>query len=693
MFADKVAESAKRAGIADGYTGIDGVWRNTSLETKRLLLEAMNSLAEVAKLKRAIVPPVKVFTQGGEYHIPVYDMAGADWQLIDEQGQYYAGKIEHNHELALPQALPLGYHQLTIQWRNMHWPCRVIIAPARCFQSSDLLQGKKLWGVTVQLYALRSANNWGVGDFSDLRQTIGAIAEKGGDFVGLNPIHALYPANPESASPYSPSSRSWLNIIYIDVNAVAEFQTSPVAQKWWQSALIREQLAKLRADEWVDYSGVSKLKLEALRMAFNQFIELDPNQVRRLKFKQFVELGGDSLRHQATFDALQAALNIAHSNLWGWPVWPAEYQHADDETVTEFYRNNHSEVAFYSWLQWLAAEQLAECDRESRRLGMAIGVYRDLAVGVELGGADTWQDRSLYCLKASIGAPPDPLGPLGQNWGLPPIDPHNLQLRLYEPFIQLLRDNMAHCGALRIDHVMSMLRLWWIPREQTSDRGAYVAYPVDDMLAILALESQRQRCVVIGEDLGTVPEEIVTKLFNRAIYSYRVLYFEHDGGNVFYPPNTYPVQAIATINTHDLSTLRSFWGGNDLALGSDLGLYPNREKLIQLYRERDRCKRGLLNALVQHGYLAQEALETTLTLPMTDELSLAIQRFIATSSSQLLGLQMEDWLGILLPVNVPGTSESYPNWRRKLTKPLEEIFSDTKIIDLLVDINQLRRDA
>ena len=292
---------------------------------------------------------------------------------------------------------------------------------------------------------------------------------------------------------------------------------------------------------------------------------------------------------------------------------------------------------FYLWLQWLAYTQFAECWHTSQNDSMPIGLYRDLAVGVAEGGAETWCDRELYCLKASVGAPPDILGPLGQNWGLPPMDPHIMVARAYEPFVELLRANMQNCGALRIDHVMSVLRLWWIPYGETADHGAYVQYPVDDLLSILALESKRHRCMV--------------------------------------------------------PTLRGYWESGDLTLGKSLGLYPDEVVLRGLYQDRELAKQGLLDALHRYGCLPKRTGHKASLMAMTPTLNRGMQRYIADSNSALLGLQPEDWLVMAEPVNIPGTSTEYPNWRRKLSTTLEAMFADEQVNKLIKDLDKRRKAA
>ncbi|WP_024522649.1 4-alpha-glucanotransferase, partial [Edwardsiella hoshinae] len=445
-----------------------------------------------------------------------------------------------------------------------------------------------------------------------------------------------------------------------------------------------------RASDWVDYPAVYALKLEGLRLAFQAF-NPQGNDARAQAFQHFVQRGGKSLQHQAAFDALHHHLQAQDAQMWGWPVWPPALRRADSPDVAQFCRQHAQEVTFFLWLQWLADSQLADCYHLANQHAMPIGLYRDLAVGVAQGGAETWSEPELYCLQASVGAPPDILGPLGQNWGLPPMDPQTLHTLGYQPFIEMLRANMRHCGALRIDHVMSLLRLWWIPQGASASEGAYVQYPLDDLLAILALESQRNHCMVIGEDLGTVPVEIIAKLREYGVYSYKVLYFERDGDHVFRAPQSYNVQAMATVTTHDLPTLHGYWQADDLRLGERLGLYPDREVLAGLYQDRAAAKQGLLDGLHHYGCLPRRTGRHAERMTMTPCLNRGIQRYVADSASALLGLQPEDWLNMTRPVNVPGTCNEYPNWRRKLSATLEELFNNDQINRLIKDLDKRRR--
>jgi len=688
MESKQFEQAATAAGIAVDYINAKGEREVISQQTRQKLLVAMNALQPAAP---APLPACQVLRQQREQSLLIAGSGEYQWHFHTEKGKESHGRISAGEVLSLPSRLPNGYHQLLLSQGKKQWLCRVIIAPKRCYEPAALKRNEKLWGACIQLYTLRSEQNWGMGDFGDLKRMVGEVAQRGGAFIGLNPIHALYPSAPENASPYSPSSRRWLNVMYIDVAALPDFQQSQQAQFWWQQDATQHTLATAREADWVDYGRIGALKMTGLRYAWQHFSQRSSEDETLQQFEQFITGGGESLFYQAAYDALHAAMLQKDASLWGWPVWPEAWQQGDSDAVQQFCLQHSDEVRFWQWLQWLAHVQFDECWQFSQQQAMPIGLYRDLAVGVAEGGSETWCDRELYCLKASVGAPPDILGPLGQNWGLPPMDPHVMAARGYQPFIDLLRANMASCGALRIDHVMSLLRLWWIPYGETANFGAYVSYPVDDLMAILALESERHQCMVIGEDLGTVPAEIVGKLRDSGIYSWKVLYFEQQDQNTYRAPSAWPRQSMASATTHDLPTLRGFWSDGDLTLGETLGLYPDKGVLKGLFQDRARQKQALLEALHRYGCVPKGYAKRAEKREMDTTLNRGMHRFIADSNSALLGLQPEDWLDMAKPVNIPGTTDQYPNWRRKLSVSIQEMFADDGVNRLIRDIDRRRK--
>ncbi|MFT5924849.1 MAG: 4-alpha-glucanotransferase [Paraglaciecola sp.] len=595
----------------------------------------------------------------------------------------------------IPITLPLGYHTLSLAIEDDELGCmRLIIAPSLCFRPEVLAQGQKVWGLSVQLYCLRSDHNWGVGDFSDLSFLVEKLAKQGAQFVGLNPIHALYPANANACSPYGPSSRRWLNFIYIDVTALDGYQQAST-QSIVNDVSFQHKLQQARASDLVDYETVTALKLQALESVFeyqnSQY--LSKNTKLNKVFKAFVAEGGDSLQTLAVYDALQESLAKQEEPSWGWPVFPKEFSDFHNPAVKTFTKKNAKRVKFFLWLQWHAALQLEQVNLVAKKNDMLIGLYRDLAVGVSEGSAEVWGNKELYCTNASVGAPPDVLGPLGQTWGLPPMDPEKLYEQQYQPIIELFDANMRATGALRIDHVMALLRLWWVVKGDSAKEGGYVYYPVDDLLAILALESHRHQSLVIGEDLGTVPDEIRIKLADNGVYSYRVFFFEQaqDGG--FFSPAHYPEQSMSTLTTHDMPTLTGYWHCDDLALGKELGLYPAEDILNNLYTSRHENKQSILDTLHGHHSVNDEVGRDVHNVDMSKALNFGMQLHMAGGSSALLSLQLEDWLEMDKPVNIPGTFKEYPNWQRKLTRNLQDIFNDCSLNELAANLTEARLQA
>lgn len=723
-----IEQLAAAKGIASEYVDAWGQPAQVSQESKAAMLGAMGYQVDdeamlTAQLEQEYrqhwlraLDPVMVVRDcepvSLEIRLPIdFVNDSLIWALSVEQGGELSGQLTpvegelvgvaefeemecQAYRVTLDAAPGLGYHQLVLLEEGNDEPLasmRLIVAPKACYKQAPIAQGRKVWGPSVQLYCLRSRTNWGIGDFSDLGLLVERVAGWGAHFVGLNPIHALYPANPESASPYSPSSRRWLNLIYIDVEAVPEFQANADLQAEVASPSFQQQLTLLRAKEYVDYSGVTAIKLPMLRKVFDQ---RPLSGARLAAFDAFVAAGGDSLQQQASFDAIQASLYAEGQNAWGWPVWPEALQDYHNAEVAAWVAAHSQEVNFYLYLQFLADEQLAAADARAKAAGMVMGIYRDLAVGVSEGSTEIWANRELYCPKASVGAPPDILGPLGQNWGLPPMNPNQLFEAAYQPMVDMFRANMRSCGALRIDHVMALLRLWWVPPGASAAKGAYIYYPVDDLLGILALESHRNQCLLIGEDLGTVPQGIDVTLKENGVHSYKVFFFERskdDGGYI--SPAHYTEQAMSALTTHDMPTLKGFWHCDDLALGKELGLYPDEAVLKTLYADRHQAKQCILDSLHGHGVISPNVSHDVNWVGMNTELNHGLQIHMSRGSCALFSTQLEDWLEMDKPVNVPGTSYEYPNWRRKLSADLEDLFERESLKALAARMSQARDEA
>lgn len=682
-------EQAVNLGIEPDFVDVDGKYHQASdavLQTLIALLQDFpKSIADYDGVY--VIPPNSPLSL--KLSLPCSSIQSMD--LLDEAG--VAQTLTFNtldNTVELP-ALAMGYYHLKLQPNDARF--FLIVAPDTVYETDKLAAGFRQKGITLQLYSLRSDTNWGVGDFSDLADFMIFAGNNNLDFVGINPLHALFTAHPEWASPYSPSSRIWLNPIYLDVTAIPAFRLSKAAQDWWQDAETQLHVNVLRNAKTIDYPSVWQLKLTALRFAFDEFLHGKHSVVlaeNRAEFARFCADKGESLLGYALFEALDvhfaSVVNDGVVVKTGWLAWPQAYQSYDSAEVRRFANQHEQEIRFYQWLQWLCAVQLESVQQAAIENGVSMGLYGDLAVGVARGGADTWYRPESFCLSVSIGAPPDPLGPAGQNWQLPPLHPMVMQKNGFQDFIEIIRENMRLYGVLRIDHVMAMARLWWIVSGQTAADGAYVRYPSDALMAILALESHRHCCTLIGEDLGIVPENMRALLRQYRIYSYSVLYFTQQDGR-FLLPNDYPEQAITVTSTHDLAPFSGYWVFNDLYMMRHLGIFANDAELVVALKQRERDKFALFWALKQAGCLP---LNMPLPDEVTPELRRAVHAFGAMSAGKLYAMQIENLLPLVDNFNYPGVSVGYPNWACRLPMSIALFKQQPELCQLLTFIDEVR---
>lgn len=700
---------AEAAGIESHYWDMHGTRHDTTPESMRALLKAFGVAADSAVdvqdslsgFGRApwltMLPPVLVFHEGEPVSVPLRldladDSRSVHWSLELEEGGISGGTLRVD-AIALEEtghidgraiglrrlrlhALPPGYHTLAVE-DGAAASMRLIVAPRRCYVPSKL-SARRAWGLMLQLYSLKSHSDWGIGDFTDLKMLIDRVAAADGDAIGLNPLHTLFLDTPDDASPYSPCSRLFRNPLYLDVTAIAEFAESEGARALAQNDGHRRIMDAGRGAELVKYADVAKLKLPVLEILHDHFMAHHGDDARGAEFRRFIAEGGRDLEALATFQAL-----AEHYQTHDWSRWPERHR-SQDSSETAAFRARHSErISFYRWLQWQCEEQFSSAAGLARSRGMAVGLYNDLAVSVDAASADHWSHQRQFAGGARVGAPPDPFNEKGQDWGVVPLNPLRMRETAFDYFRALLSANMRHAGALRIDHVMGMTRLFLIPPGAKATDGAYVRYPLTELLAITALESQRHRCLVIGEDLGTVPAGFRERLAEASIFSSRVLYFErqHDG---FKPPGDYPAQAAVSVSTHDLATFHGFWEGDDIAAKAMLGLFksPDEERNARAMRVDD--KRQLLQALADEALLpdglSPEGAEAT---PWTPALAAAAHAYLARSPSSLFMVQMDDLTGQLHQANLPGSIMEYPNWRRRLLRPLEELGADQAFQDAM----------
>jgi 4-alpha-glucanotransferase/(1->4)-alpha-D-glucan 1-alpha-D-glucosylmutase len=713
------------AGVEPAYRDAWGHHRDISAATRRKLLAAMGIAAETdmdversanlleESARVAAVQPVLVIREDEQpAQIMLTFAAGSgkegrlEWILeleggarkrgalplaelsvlarFEQQGGNYARRA-----LTLPHPLPLGYHDLTVRLgvrgRGIEARTRIIVTPRRAYRPGSLEGEGRRWGIAVQLYGLRSARNWGIGDFTDLIALIRGAARLGAAAVGLNPLHALPVERPEHASPYSPTSRLFLNPLYLDIEAIEDFRDSDPAHRLVASARFQEDLRRARASPQVAYSDVAACKLPALELLYRAFRErrLNGQHAARIEdFQAFRRERGERLRRFALFQALAESEQRERSGI-GWQDWPAELRDPRSDAAARFAAAHEDRIEYYEYLQWQAEIQLARAADVARRVGMSIGLYNDLAVGADGGGAEAWDWQELLVWDASVGAPPDAWNLKGQDWGLRPFHPLRLRAQAYAPFVEILRANMRRSGALRIDHVLGLMRLYWVPFGSAPTEGAYVAYPWRDLIGLVALESVRNTCLVIGEDLGTMPEGLREALADSGIFSYRLFYFEKSDGRLC-RPEQYPREALVSVGTHDLPTLSGFWQGSDLALRDRLDLWPTPAQRNEAVRAREEDRTEIRALLDEQGLLAPG--------PIEPQLARAAYGFLARTPCRLLMVQPEDMIGQIEQVNLPGTHDEHPNWRQRLAVPLEALLSDARARDLAEVLNDARDD-
>ncbi|MGV8900134.1 MAG: malto-oligosyltrehalose synthase [Burkholderiaceae bacterium] len=726
------------SGIEPEYFDIWGNRHVTSEESKRALLEAMNINANSAadlefavdecelQSWRSLLAPVQVITETHDAPQVVLTIPAAmagnvfDWRLTLEHGATSNGRftpdelvVLEQRQIAetsfvrygfpLPAALATGYYRLEInavdsgnethKSHNSSDAMHLIVVPTACYLPPALTGDGRVWGFSVQLYALRSQRNWGIGDFTDLRRAVEFAAQVGAGFVGSSPLHALFPGDPAQFSPYSPSSRRFLNVLFLDVEGIADFKECESARNTVQEPRFQAHLRTLRASELVNYEEVSALKLQVLELLYSHFCayHLDLDSQRANAFRTFQKQGGEALRCQSLFEALQEHFSRIDSAIHGWHQWPEDYQDPDSVPVAAFATENVARIEFYAYLQWNAEQQLAAVGQCSLELGLGVGLYQDIAVGVAADGAECWAEQALYARHTYIGAPADDYNTLGQDWGLPPLIPQRLYAAAYAPFIETLRENMRHAGALRLDHVMGLMRQFWVPAGGIPSAGTYVRYPFADLLGIVALESHRNRCTVIGEDLGTVPTEVRDALSQNAVFSYRLLYFEKDQDGGFKAAADYPAQSLVAASTHDLPTLAGYWLGHDIDLRCALDLFPSVQLRDAQLLDRSQSRAQLLLALERAQLLPAGASVNPVAHPvLTEELSLAIHIYLARTPAKFMVVQMEDLFGQVEQVNFPASEGKYPNWQRKLTLDLEQWATDSRVQTLTTALRQVR---
>lgn len=706
---------ADRVGILREYLDFRGARCEASDATRMALLAAMgfdastehaagNALDELdARKQREWLEPVRIVTPTqtpptirirlpDEFNAPVdflLTVRAEDGSSFSHDGRLDACDESGFADVLLGEPLPQGYHDVELAVKGeILARQRLIVAPTTCTPLVKTGRTPRCFGLWTNLYSVRGSRDVGIGDFAALREIIDWGASVGASFVGLNPLHALRNRGPD-VSPYRPVSRLYRNLPYLDLEAVPEFAACPPARAKLASPTMQEALRRQRSSPLVNYDAVLDAKLELLELLFDEFTRNHATGAtpRGIAYRAYLAEQGASLEQFATFVCLDEHFRQEHPTD-SWPTWPVEYRDPKSPAVGKFREGHRRRVNFHCFVQFELDRQIAELAAHARAKGMPIGLYNDLALSTSPDGFEPWAFADLFVRAASLGAPPDDLGPQGQNWSLPPINPLRLRESGYEFWRQLLRCNFAHAGAIRIDHVMGLLRQFWIPEGGSGADGAYVSFPAEDLFAILALESRRAGAIVIGEDLGTVPWGFDRLLERFGVYSTRVLYFERDAKGEFKEPGAISSRALTTVSTHDLAPMAGFWRDKDLALRRRAGQLTTDADLDAAKHRRDFERQAFLRRMQAEKLLPPGGIGNA------HEVVTAAHAYLARCPSALVGVSLDDLALETEPVNLPGIGQDgHPNWSRRMSVPLADLRASPQAARMLDPLRDRRFDA
>lgn len=666
MSGDALTRLAARAGVAPDWRDAFGQNHEVAPDTLRHVLGAIGfpagtdaeiaaSSAELDEHRSGADIPPLLTARVGEGR--VLHATPGRFKLTLETGEAIEGETGDAGRLVVPPIHVPGYHRLAFGDREITFA----VAPARAPSITDVTGQSRAWGIAVQLYGLRRAGDGGLGDFAALADFVRSAAARGASAVAISPVHAQFSADVNRFSPYAPSSRSMLNVLHAPLPKSAS----------------GEMFARLEALPLVDWPEVSRARLAAFRAAFDAGAGDDP------AFAAFRRERGDVLEQHARFEALHAHFFGQNKGLWNWRDWPEEYRSPSNPDVVRFAAENGREVAFHAWLQFRADTALAAAQRTAREAGMGIGLISDLAVGTDGGGSHSWSRQEEMLIGLSIGAPPDLLSPQGQNWGLIGFSPTGLRRSGFSAFIEMLRAGLAHAGGLRIDHAMGLARLWVLPEGAGADKGAYLHFPERELLHLVALEAHRHHAIILGEDLGTVPEGFNQRLTDAGIMGLRVLWFQKCEDGLFKRPSSWTRDAVGMTSTHDLPTVAGWWTETDLDRRMALGLVSDEaQERADRGEDRERLWGGFLDSGAASGEMPAENQPE----PIVD----AAIVHVGGAACSLVLLPTEDIIGEREQPNLPGTTDEHPNWRRRMPDTADRILNEPAAARRLASLASVR---
>lgn len=694
---NKLTQLAEAAGLLLEWENSDGEPCRLPESVQRTLLEILGfpteseaaldeSLARLERLhapeRPAEWPPLITADLETPITLPSSLAPDTSFTLVLDQGERVEGTLDRDG--TLPGITEIGYHQLHIADTQL----TLAVAPKRCFfpEGTSDEPTPRLWGLAAQLYALRRPGDGGIGDVLALEEIVAKAAKHGADALAISPTHAMFSANPENYSPYSPSTRLLYNVLY---SAPESLLGKERVQKAQTRNGLQAELRRLEADDLLDWPEAARAKLSWLRFLYDDFMacEDDATHALRQQMQAFRQAGGELLEDHCRFEALQREFGPSN-----WRDWPAALLDPASPALSQLAETRAHEVGFHAFLQWLTADGLSRAQRAARENGMAIGLIADLAVGADAAGSQTWSRQEDMLEGVSIGAPPDLFNGQGQNWGLAAFSPFGLKRSGFRSFIDMLRSAFAHAGGLRIDHVLGLMRLWLVPHGAPATEGGYLRYPLDDMLRLVALESWRHRAIVVGEDLGTVAPGFRQKLAARGILGMQVLWFEQDEESHYLTARQWSPDALATTSTHDLPTVAGWWAGRDIEWRDRLGLFKANQSLKSEQQARRHERAKLATTL---GLLGSTP--TTQTLEAADipasQMLDACARHLGSTSAPLVLLPVEDVLGLEEQANLPNSTAEHPNWRRRWTTDASDLLASDEVRQRLGALARSRKSA
>lgn len=659
--AQRVSDAALRQVLAGlGHPAADGQRISASIEALKVAHDARH------------LPPLFTVDVQQPLDLSAYFPAASPCRVQEENGSEH--QLQLDAEGALPAGLPPGYHQVEINGQRF----TLAVAPTRCFSLTDALNTPtpRCWGISAQLYSLRRHGDGGFGDCLALEQLARSAAERGADALAISPLHAMFASDTQRYSPYSPSSRLWLNSLYASPAALLGERAVCMAI---ETLGLEETLEQLEQQALIDWPQAASARYQLLQCLYEDFI--DGEHPLRVDFDSYCTQAGAPLALHCRFEALQEQARARGLSL-DWRQWPTAWHDPDSPEVAAFAARHPAQIQFHAFCQWLIERSLQRAQDAARSNGMAVGLIADLAVGTDGAGSQAWSRQDELLATLNVGAPPDILNRAGQNWGICAFSPEGLRRNGYRAFIELLRANFAHAGGLRIDHVMGLQRLWLIPQGKHASEGAYLHYPLDDLLRLLCLESMRHQAIVLGEDLGTVPAGLREKLAERAILGMRVLQFEQDPPGHFKAILDWPDNALATSSTHDLPPLAGWLQARDIDWNQRLALIDAITE--RHWRDtRNQEREGLKGALYSNYGVHTD----------NEQMLDACIRYLGHTRAPLVLVPLEDLLGVVEQPNLPGTVDSHPNWRRRFALPASQLLDDVDAARRLELLAQAREQA